>query len=33
MFRKFVGRPAAANFSQKTFTGNKKIHQLAINNI
>ena len=23
-FRKFVARPAAANFGRKTFTGNKK---------
>ena len=32
-FRKFVGRPAAANFGRKTFTGDKKSHQLVINNI
>ena len=31
-FRKFVGRPAAANFDRKTFTGNKESHQLVINN-
>ena len=24
-FRKFVGRPAAANLDRKTFTGNKKV--------
>ena len=33
MFRKFVGRPAAANFGRKTFIWNKKSHQLVINNI
>ena len=32
-FRKFVERPAAANFGRKTLTGNKKSHQLVINNI
>ena len=31
-FLKFVGRPVAANFGRKTFTGNQKRHQLVINN-
>ena len=33
VFRKFVQKSSSANFARKTFTGNKKSHQLVINNI